>query len=83
MAENLNEEFDWFINNHREIFEKYPNTFLVIKDKEIKFAADTFDEALMMATCSGLKLGTFIIQECSEGNDSYTQDFINYSTIFA
>lgn len=69
------EDFKYFVANHDELFNLYPNKNLVIQDKKVVLATDTFEEALRKAMSAGLKLGDFIIQECTEGDRAYTQHF--------
>lgn len=83
MYELLKDDFDWFINNHDLLLEKYPNSFLVIKEKAVQASSNSFDTALHKATELGFEQGTFIIQECTEGNSAYTRNFINQQDIFA
>lgn len=70
----LDKELKYFIDNQVDLYEKYPNKFLVIKDCEIKFSGETFDDALCFGV-KNYKLGTFLIQECVAGSGAYTQTF--------
>jgi len=70
----LEDEFTFFKANHDSLFEKYPNKYIVIKDKAIQNSSNTFEEALDFAS-SKFELGTFLIQFCSAGNEGYTQTF--------
>lgn len=69
------ENFHFFLENHDKLYTEYPDKMLVIQDKKVVFAEDTFDEALDKALKAGLLPGTFLIQECTEGEGSYTQSF--------
>ena len=71
----LEKEFKYFVNHHDEIFNEYPNMFVVVYGEKIISAADTFDDALINAINMGLEPGTFLIQECTEGEEAYTQTF--------
>lgn len=71
----LDKEFKYFVNHHDEIFAEYPNMFVVVCGEKIVSAADTFDNALVNAINMGLDPGTFLIQECTEGDEAYTQTF--------
>ncbi|MDY3979508.1 MAG: hypothetical protein SOZ00_05745 [Tidjanibacter sp.] len=73
----LRDDFRYFTDNHSEILEKYRDMFVVIKDKNILFAAPSFDEALNIATKNNLVVGTFLIQQCTEGDSAYTQTFLS------
>jgi carbamoylphosphate synthase large subunit len=71
----LEKEFNYFKVHHDELFAEYPNKYVVIKDGKVMFAGDTFEAALQQAVQSGLEVGTFLIQLCSEGEEGYTQTF--------
>lgn len=73
MAQDLN--FKFFTDNHDKLYKDYPNTFVVIQDQKVLYSAKTFEEALKEAINRKLDLGTFLIQECTEGKDAYTQTF--------
>lgn len=77
MNENLVKEFEFFTENHDELFAKYPNKFVVLKDKAVVLTGDSFEEVYAKALDSGLVLGTFLIQECTEGDSAYTQTFLS------
>ncbi|WP_407404369.1 hypothetical protein [Sodaliphilus sp.] len=71
----LEKEFKYFVSHHDEIFRDHPNKFVVISGEAVVSAAESFDEALSQAMAQGLEPGTFLIQECTEGDDAYTQTF--------
>lgn len=71
----LEDNFKYFTEHHEEILRDYRDKFVVIKDQSVILAEDTFDLALEKATSQGLELGTFLIQECTEGDSGYTQTF--------
>ncbi len=71
---NLKKELDFFKRNQQDLVSKYDGKFLVIKDEEIKGAYGTEIEAYSDAK-SKFELGTFLIQECRPGENSYTQTF--------
>ena len=73
--DSQSKDFKFFLDNHKDLYDKYPNKVLVIKEEEVLFAEDTFENALETAISQGLIPGTFIIQECTEGEESYTQSF--------
>lgn len=72
---NLQDDFKYFIEHHDEIFSQYPNKFVVIQNKQIILAETSIEKALESAVSKGLEIGTFIIQECTEGDSAYTQTF--------
>ena len=70
----LDEEFKYFRNNQKDIYSKFPDQYVVIKDFEVKSAANSFEEALSQAT-DKFEIGTFLIQLCTKDESGYTQRF--------
>ncbi|HYH74888.1 MAG TPA: hypothetical protein VD735_02910 [Candidatus Saccharimonadales bacterium] len=71
---NLEQEFDYYVKNQSELVKKYQNKYLVIKDKSVAGAFDSELEAYADASAK-YEAGTFLIQPCLPGEDSYTQTF--------
>lgn len=71
----LDDEFDFFLDNHDELFKKYPYKHVVINGGKVVLSDDTFEKALDRAIASGLKVGTFLIQYCTPGEEGYMQSF--------
>lgn len=70
----LKEQFQWYLENQSELVNKYNGKFIVIKDKSVVDIFDTQDLALISSE-KKYGLGSFIIQKCTPGEDSYTQTF--------
>lgn len=70
----LQDEFQYYIDNQEALFGLYPNKHLIIKDNEVVGSFDTQMEAYNSAT-SRFDMGTFLLQHCTAGKDSYTQTF--------
>lgn len=70
----LDNEFEYYLKNQRELASKYAGRFLVIKDNAIVGDYSSYEEAYLEAQ-KGLELGTFLIQKCTEGDDDYTSVF--------
>ena len=70
----LEKEFEYFRENKDTIYAKYPDKFVVIKDFSVQCAADSFEEALTMAS-EKFEIGTFIVQHCTKDESGYTQTF--------
>lgn len=70
----LKDQFNWYLENQSDLVKKYNGKFLVIKDKAVVGVYDKEDIALIDAE-KKFGLGSFIIQECSPGEGSYTQTF--------
>lgn len=69
----LEKEFEYYTQNHSKLFSLYPNRYLVIKDQKVLFNEDSVKNALEASQREGLQPGTYIIQKCEEGVESYTQ----------
>ncbi|MGI6594919.1 MAG: hypothetical protein ACOX24_07610 [Christensenellales bacterium] len=60
-----NKNYEFFKKNFDDLYEKHKDRFVVIKDQAVLAVYDTFDEAYT-TTIKTEKLGTFLIQECSD-----------------
>ena len=70
----LQKQLEYFKENQQELLEKYEGKFLVIRDGTVQGAYDTELEAYMEAK-KQFEMGTFLIQQCLPGEESYTQTF--------
>ena len=70
----LEEEFNYYLKNQDKIVEKYNGKFVVIKDCSIIDAYDLELEAIK-ETSRQHELGTFLVQKCEPGSESYTQTY--------
>ena len=68
----LEKEFIYYIHNQDRLLEKYNGRILVIKDNKVLGDYSSKREALF-ETQKKHKIGTFLIQECSPGSESYTE----------
>jgi len=70
----LEQEFDYYLKNQTELVKQYEGKFIVIKDQKVVGVFDSELEAYteMQKTED---LGTFLIQQCTPGKESYTQTF--------
>ena len=78
----LDKEFKYYIANQAELVAKYPNKFIVIKNKEVIGVYDSHADAYNK-TVETEELGTFLIQHCLPGADSYSQTFHSQVIIHA
>jgi len=75
MTDNyLQKQLEYFKANQKELVKKYEGKFLVIKDQQVQGVYDTEIEAYTEAK-KKFDLGTFLIQQCLPGQESYTQTF--------
>ena len=70
----LDKEFKYYLDNQTELVKKYSGRFLVIRSESVVGDFATMDEAYFDSV-NKYELGTFLIQECTEGNEAYTQTF--------
>lgn len=71
----LTKEFNFFTDNHKQLFEKYPNEYLIIQGDKVLYHSDTLNTSLTWAVNNGLKEGEFMLQLCSAGEKAYTHTF--------
>lgn len=74
MSETLKKEFEYYLQNQAEMVEKYNGKYIVIKDCEVLGAYDS-ELVAVTETQKSEKLGTFLVQYVSPGDDAYTQTF--------
>ena len=70
----LDKEFNYYLQNQEEFVEKYRGKFIVIKGKEVLGVYDSDIEAVRETT-KHHELGTFLVQKCEPGSESYTYTF--------
>jgi len=76
----LKKNLDWYIANQQELAARYNGKVLLIVDQNLIAAFDSMAEAYV-AALKTYALGTFTLQPCSPGPDSYTLMF--YSPSYA
>jgi hypothetical protein len=70
----LEQEFKYYIEHQNELVKKYNGKVLVIVGEEVVGAYDTDDEAYF-TSIKKYTPGTFLVQLCTPGAESYTQTF--------
>lgn len=70
----LEKEFKYYIDNQSELLKKYNGRFIAIVGNEVVGNYDSFEDAVEK-TSQKYTIGTFLIQECSEGDSAYTQTY--------
>lgn len=74
MENKLEKEFKFYLNHQEEFVKEYKGKFLVIKDQKIIGIYDTEKDAYTESSTK-YELGTFLIQHCLPGDNSYKQTF--------
>lgn len=75
------ENFQYYLDNQDSLVRQYKGKFLVIVNKKVEGAYRTMREAATQAV-KRFALGSFLIQECTEGEEAYTQQFFNANVLF-
>ena len=70
----LDREFKYYLENQDELIEKYNGKYLVIVGEEVKGVYEN-EESAYFESSKEFESGTFLIQYCGPGEDSYTQSF--------
>ena len=70
----LQRQLEYFKMHQEELVKKHEGKFLVISDQKVQGVYDTEIEAYTDAK-NKFDLGTFLIQQCLSGQESYTQTF--------
>lgn len=64
-------DFAWFIDNFSELFDKFGETYLVIKNKTVLGSYPTYADGVKSALKTE-PIGTFIVQKCGNDTSVYT-----------
>lgn len=70
----LSKEFNYFIEHQDDLVKKYPKKVIVIKDCKVIGAYDS-EIAAINETKKIHAVGTFLVQPCNPGKESYTQSY--------
>lgn len=70
----LDLEFKFYIENQKELVEKYEGKFIVIKGQKVFGSYDTENEAIIKAL-EKYEMGTFMVHKVGAGKENYTQTF--------
>ena len=67
----LEREFKFYLDHQEEFVEKYPGKIIVIKDQVVQGVYDETSRAYF-DSITKFEEGTFLIQKCTPGDESYT-----------
>jgi len=70
----LEKEFQFYRDHQRELVEKHNGQFIVLKNEKVLGSYPSHADAYNNAVKNN-EPGTFLIQHCIPGSDSYTQTF--------
>ena len=74
MNDELKKDFQYYLDHQGELVERYNGKFIVIRNQEVIGAYDSELEAIE-ETSKQYELGTFLVQKCEPGSESYTQTY--------
>lgn len=74
--------YEYFISHFDELYLKFPEKYIVIKNQSILGAYDSFNDAYTI-TISTEELGTFLIQECTKNTEKSINNFFSNNVVFA
>jgi hypothetical protein len=74
MNKQLQIEFQYYLDHQDELVKKYVGRVLVIKGQKVIADYDSELQAVE-ETVKTHPLGTFLVQKCEPGEESYTQTF--------
>jgi len=77
----LDNEFSYYLDNQEELLKEYNGRVLVIIGEQVVGDFDNYEDALFDSV-KKYELGTFLLQECTEGEEAYTETF-HSQVIFA
>ena len=70
----LEREFEFYVGRQEELVSRYQGKFVVIRGWEVIGAYDDEMEAIEKSA-QRFPLGSFLVQKCEPGAESYTQTF--------
>jgi len=74
MLELLKREFEYYIAHQDELVKQYNGKYIVIKNQQVIGVYDSQLKAIEETT-KVHELGTFLVQKCEPGKESYTNIF--------
>ncbi len=80
MDKELEKTFQYYLDNLEELYKKYPNKFLALKDCKVLGVYDSYDDALE-ETLKNHEIGTFLIQRVDINPSSYTLYLNSFSVM--
>ncbi|OGG57299.1 hypothetical protein A2853_02150 [Candidatus Kaiserbacteria bacterium RIFCSPHIGHO2_01_FULL_55_17] len=76
----LKKEFEYYLSRRAELLKEYEGKFIVIKDQKVIGVYDTQIDAYTQ-TQKEHELGTFLIQEVSKDESTYSQTFYSRAIV--
>ena len=74
MASPLEREFEFYLEHQNRFLPEHEGKYLLIRDRQLVGAFETEIDALRKGV-ERFSLGTFLVQKCEAGEESYTETF--------
>lgn len=74
MGSVLESEFKYYLANQNELVQQYNGKYIVIKNCTVIGSYDSDFEAVEKTSLNH-EIGTFLVQKCEPGTESYTQTY--------
>lgn len=71
---SLEKDFKYYLDHQNDLVKEHNGKFIVIKDAKVIGSYDSELKAVK-ETSKTHKLGTFLVQKCEPGKNSYTQTY--------
>ncbi len=82
VKKSIEKEFDYYLKHQSDLVKSYNGKFIVLKGDKVIGAYDSHADAYN-ETIRTDSLGTFLIQHCLPGSESYSQTFHSQVIIHA
>jgi hypothetical protein len=63
-TQTQDENYEWFVSHRASLVKKHRNLYAVIHARALSGVYPDFDTAVRSSVASGLRPGTFIVQQC-------------------
>ena len=70
----LEREFQYYLDHQAELVDRYNGKYIVIKNQQVIGSYETEIQAIEVSS-KHHELGTFLVQKCEPGSESYTQTY--------
>lgn len=64
-------DYEWFLENYMDIFQRYGESYVVIKNRQILGTYSSYADGVRKTAVTE-ELGTFIVQFCNGDESGYT-----------
>lgn len=73
-------EYQWFLDNHNDLYNKYGDAYLVIKNETVLGSYPTFSEGINAVRKKEVA-GTYIVHKCGKTKDADAVSLYSHNVI--